>query len=80
MYSQITFTEGKPDQNNFDDYRLIRHNEAPKDVEVHFVESKVDPTGMGEPPFPPVMGALANALYKAQGKRLYKQPFAGSQA
>jgi len=80
MYSQITFTEGKPDQNNFDDYRLIRHNEAPKDVEVHFVESKIDPTGMGEPPFPPVMGALANALYKAQGKRLYKQPFVGSQA
>lgn len=80
MYSQITFSEGKPEQNNFDDYRLIRHNEAPKDIEIHFVESTEDPTGMGEPPFPPVMGALANALYRAQGKRLYKQPFSGPQS
>lgn len=80
LYSQLTFSQGKPDQDNFDAYRLIRHNEAPRDVEVHFVPSDIDPTGMGEPPFPPVMGALANALYKAEGRRLYKQPFTGSQA
>jgi CO/xanthine dehydrogenase Mo-binding subunit len=35
----------------------------------------VDPTGLGEPPFPPIFGAMANALYKATGKRFYKQPF-----
>lgn len=80
MYSELTFSEGAPNQTNFNQYRLIRHNEAPKEVEVHFVASDVDPTGMGEPPFPPVMGALANALYQATGKRLYKQPFMGSQA
>ena len=80
LYSQLTFSQGKPDQDNFDAYRLIRHNEAPRDVEVHFVPSDIDPTGMGEPPFPPVMGALANALYKAEGRRLYKQPFTGPQA
>lgn len=79
LYSQLTFSQGKPDQDNFDAYRLIRHNEAPRDVEVHFVPSDIDPTGMGEPPFPPVMGALANALYKAEGRRLYKQPFTGPQ-
>jgi len=75
MYSQLTFNNGQPEQDNFDSYRLIRNAEAPKSIEVHFVESEFDPTGMGEPPFPPVMAALANALYKATGKRYYHQPF-----
>jgi isoquinoline 1-oxidoreductase beta subunit len=75
MYSELTFNEGQPQQDNFDSYRLIRQAEAPKAIEVHFVENEIDPTGMGEPPFPPVMGALANALYKATGKRYYHQPF-----
>jgi isoquinoline 1-oxidoreductase beta subunit len=75
MYSAITFNEGQPEQENFDSYRLIRHAEAPKEIEVHFVENDIDPTGLGEPPYPPVMGALANALYKATGNRYYHQPF-----
>ncbi len=75
MYSAITFKEGKPEQNNFDRYRLIRHAEAPKAIDVHFVDNGKDPTGLGEPPFPPIMGALANALYKATGNRYYDQPF-----
>ena len=75
MYSAITFKEGAPEQNNFDNYRLIRHDEAPKDIEVHFVESDIHPTGLGEPPFPPIMGAMANALYRATGRRYYNQPF-----
>ncbi len=75
MYSGLTFTEGAADQHNFDKYRLIRHGEAPKVIDVHFVQNEIDPTGLGEPPFPPVMGALANALYKATGKRSYTQPF-----
>mgnify|MGYP000100223928 FL=1 len=75
MYSELTFSEGQPEQNNFDMYRLIRHGEAPKEIEVHFVENNIDPTGLGEPPYPPVMGALANALYKANGERYYHQPF-----
>ncbi|MCA0933888.1 molybdopterin-dependent oxidoreductase [Lutimonas saemankumensis] len=78
MYSEITVKEGVPEQNNFDKYRLIRHSEAPKAIEVHFVENEIDPTGLGEPPFPPIMGAVANALYKATGKRFYDQPFMGS--
>jgi len=75
MYSAITFKEGQIEQLNFDKYRLIRHSEAPKSIEVHFVENDIDPTGLGEPPYPPVMGALANALYKATGDRYYHQPF-----
>lgn len=75
MYGQMTFSKGQPDQDNFDSYRLIRHNEAPKEIEVHFVENDINPTGLGEPPYPPVMGALANALFKATGTRYYHQPF-----
>lgn len=75
LYSKMTFEEGVPQQNNFDTYRLIRHSEAPKKIDVHFIENGIDPTGLGEPPFPPIMGALANALYKTTGKRVYNQPF-----
>ncbi|MEL6536164.1 MAG: molybdopterin cofactor-binding domain-containing protein [Bacteroidota bacterium] len=75
LYSGLTFTDGKPDQQNFNTYRLIRHMEAPKNIDVHFVKNEVDPTGLGEPPFPPIQGALANALYRATGKRHYHQPF-----
>jgi CO/xanthine dehydrogenase Mo-binding subunit len=75
MYGALTFRDGAPEQNNYSSYRLIRHGEAPKRNEVYFVESETDPTGLGEPSYPPVVGALANALYKAAGKRLYKQPF-----
>ncbi|GAB4410102.1 MAG: xanthine dehydrogenase family protein molybdopterin-binding subunit [Bacteroidia bacterium] len=75
LYSQLTLQNGAPEQNNFNSYRLIRHAEAPRAIEVHFVESDTDPTGMGEPPFPPVMAALANALYQATGRRYYHQPF-----
>ena len=62
MYSALTFRDGAPEQTNFDRYRLIRHSEAPKSIDVHFVDNGKDPTGLGEPPFPPVMGALANGL------------------
>ena len=75
MYSGLTFSEGRPEQNNFDKYRLIRHAEAPEAIEVFFVENGIKPTGLGEPSLPPVSGALANALAKATGKRFYKQPF-----
>jgi isoquinoline 1-oxidoreductase beta subunit len=75
LYSGLSFKDGVAEQSNFDKYRLIRHSEAPKIIDVHFVENGIDPTGLGEPPFPPIMGAVANALYRATGKRYYHQPF-----
>lgn len=75
LYGAMTFENGEPQQQNFDRYRLIRHNEAPREIQVDFVPSDVAPTGMGEPPFPPVQAALANAIYSASGKRVYHQPF-----
>lgn len=79
LYSNMTFKDGKPEQNNFHQYRLIRHSEAPKAIEVFFVENGIDPTGLGEPSLPPVAAALANALARATGERLYSQPFVGTQ-
>lgn len=75
LYGEMSFADGKPEKNNFDKYHLIRHNEAPKSVEIHFVKSDTAPTGLGEPLFPPVFAAMANAIYKATGKRSYNQPF-----
>ncbi|HET7003042.1 MAG TPA: molybdopterin cofactor-binding domain-containing protein, partial [Puia sp.] len=75
LFGSMTFKEGVPEKNNFSTYRMIRNSEAPKSIDVHFVQNENDPTGMGEPPLPPVFGALANALYKATGKRFYDQPF-----
>ncbi|QJW89570.1 xanthine dehydrogenase family protein molybdopterin-binding subunit [Spirosoma taeanense] len=75
FYGALTHKNGAAEQSNFHNYRIIRHNEAPKQIEVYFVENDIDPTGLGEPPFPPVFGAVANALYKNKGKRFYNQPF-----
>jgi len=77
LFGGMTFKNGAPEKTNFNTYRMIRMPDAPKAIDVHFVKSEVDPTGLGEPPFPPIFGALANAIYKATGKRLYKQPFVG---
>lgn len=74
MYGELSFENGKPQQANFDQFRLIRMGEQPA-VEVHFVKSNNDPTGLGEPTLPPAGGAVANAFYRATGQRVYVQPF-----
>ncbi|HPI09332.1 MAG TPA: molybdopterin-dependent oxidoreductase, partial [Saprospiraceae bacterium] len=75
LYGALTHQDGAAEQSNFHNYRIIRHHEAPGAIDVHFVQNDIDPTGLGEPPFPPVFGAVANALYKATGNRKYRQPF-----
>lgn len=74
MYGKLTFAAGEAQQNNFNTYRLIRMKEIP-DIEAGFVDNGKDPTGLGEPALPPTGGAVANAIYRATGKRLKKQPF-----
>ena len=76
LFGELTFQDGVPEKNNFHQYRMIRMGEEPKHIDVHFVDNGIDPTGLGEPAFPPVFGALANALYQATGKRVYEQPYA----
>jgi isoquinoline 1-oxidoreductase subunit beta len=74
MYGKLNFKDGVPQQSNYDSYRLIKYNEVPE-VDAVFINNGVDPTGLGEPALPPTGGAIANAIFKATGKRLYKQPF-----
>lgn len=74
MFGNLTFRDGAPEQKNFNTYRLIRMNEIPE-VEVHFVDNGIDPTGLGEPALPPTGGSVANAIFAATGKRLRQQPF-----
>lgn len=74
LYGNLTFKNGAVEERNYNKYRLIRYKEVPE-VEVHFVDNGIDPTGLGEPALPPTGGAIANAIFKATGKRLYNQPF-----
>lgn len=74
MYGNLTFENGIPKQKNFDSYRLIRMKEVPE-IDVHYVDSGFDPTGLGEPALPPTGGAIANAIFAATGRRLRSQPF-----
>jgi isoquinoline 1-oxidoreductase beta subunit len=74
MFGDFAFVDGTPQADNFDKFRLIRTKEAPA-VDVHFVESLNDPTGLGEPSLPPAGAAVANAIAKATGNRLYQIPF-----
>ncbi|WP_143961014.1 xanthine dehydrogenase family protein molybdopterin-binding subunit [Litoribacter populi] len=74
MFGNLTFQNGSPKQKNFDTYRLIRMKEVPE-IDVHYIDNGIDPTGLGEPALPPTGGAIANAIYNATGRRLRSQPF-----
>lgn len=73
--SAITFENGIPKQSNFDGYQIIRMPQSPKKIHVHIIESMEKPTGVGEPPVPPYIPALCNAMYKLTGERIYQLPF-----
>jgi len=78
LFGEMTFVDGEPEKKNFDKYRLIRQKETPRSIEIHFVHNDQDPTGLGEPLFPPIFATVANAMYKATGQRSYEQPFTKS--
>jgi isoquinoline 1-oxidoreductase beta subunit len=73
----ITIERGRVVQANFNDYDMVRMNEAPP-VEVHVVMSSEAPTGIGEPTVPVVAPAICNAIYAATGKRLRRLPIRAS--
>ncbi|HTD32536.1 MAG TPA: molybdopterin cofactor-binding domain-containing protein [Candidatus Elarobacter sp.] len=74
MTAKITFTDGKVDQNNFYDYTVLRMKDAPV-IETHIVKSTEKPSGIGELGTPPIAPAIANAIFKATGKRVRRLPF-----
>jgi isoquinoline 1-oxidoreductase beta subunit len=76
LYGKISFKDGRVEQSNFHDYKMLRMNEMPK-VEVHIVPSTEKVGGVGEPGTPPVAPAVSNAIFAATGKRIRKLPLLG---
>jgi isoquinoline 1-oxidoreductase beta subunit len=77
LYSEITIKDGRVEQNNFTDYRMLRIDQTPP-IDVHIVKSGEAPGGIGEPGTAALAPALTNAIYAATGKRLRQLPV-GSQ-
>jgi isoquinoline 1-oxidoreductase beta subunit len=78
LFGEITIKDGRVEQANFDDYRMLRINEAPL-IDVHLVKSTEAPGGVGEPGTSAVMPAVANAIFAATGKRIRKLPIDSAQ-
>jgi isoquinoline 1-oxidoreductase beta subunit len=75
LWGDITIKNGRVEQSNFHDYRVLRMHETPA-IETHIVTSDEAPGGMGEPGTSALMPALSNAIYAATGKRIRKLPIA----
>jgi isoquinoline 1-oxidoreductase subunit beta len=75
MEQEITVDRGRVVQANFDTHPLLRISAAPSDIEIHYVKSDNPPTGMGEPSMPPILPAVANAIFSATGDRVRSLPF-----
>lgn len=74
LSTEITFRNGAVVNSNFHDYPVMRTSDMPQ-VNVHFVDSGFEPTGLGEPGVAPFAPALANAVFAASGKRYRDLPF-----
>ncbi len=75
FFGAISIDRGRAVEGNFDRYRLIRHREAPRAIDVHIVPSTMRPTGFGEIAVPVIAPAIANAIASATGQRLRRTPF-----
>jgi isoquinoline 1-oxidoreductase subunit beta len=73
LYGEVTLKNGRVQQSNFHDVRVLRINETPA-IEVHLVRSGEAPGGIGEPGTAVTAPALANAVFAATGKRIRKLP------
>jgi isoquinoline 1-oxidoreductase beta subunit len=73
LFGEITMKDGRVEQNNFNDYRMLRIDEAPV-VEVHLVKSAEAPGGIGEPGTSAIAPAVTNAIFAATGKRVRTLP------
>jgi isoquinoline 1-oxidoreductase subunit beta len=71
---EITATNGRIVQGNFNNFPVARMGDAPHQVDVHIIDSDAAPGGVGEPGLPPVLAALGNAIFAATGKRVRELP------
>jgi len=73
LYGDITIKNGRVEQSNFNDYKMVRMDGMPR-VEVHILEGEGEQGGGGEPGTPPIAPAVCNAIFAATGKRIRKLP------
>jgi len=77
MTQEITLDKGRVMQGNYNQHQLLRISKTPQ-IDVHFVKSDHDPTGLGEPSLPPVIPAVTNAIFAATGQRIRTIPLSKS--